>query len=186
MKSISVCLCCLFDIHYICVAGGVVYSVPDAVHISQEPISQGSFLSYATGNDAQKAFRADGGLPASYFAVTGADVGIALTHDRLFIRENQYALYSFIHFTYAARLTDYDNLLNETALLRGVEDLPQRFNGDDDKVLNAYKSFFQRLGSHVIVNANYGARFQLVGDIPIEPCTYSYRLSPLEWVGIER
>ena len=171
MKSILVCLCCLFDIHYICVADGVVYSVPDAVQISQESFSQGNFLSYANGNDAQKAFRNDGGLPARYFAVTGADAAVALAHDRLFIRENQYALYSFTHSTYAARLADYDNLLNETALLQGVEGLPQRFNGDDDKVLSAYKSFFQRFGSHVIVNANYGARFQLVCDIPIEACT---------------
>ncbi|KAI9463155.1 hypothetical protein HD554DRAFT_2175660 [Boletus coccyginus] len=140
---------------------GVVYDVPEPVRISQESLFQGSFLSYPTGNDVQKAFRADAGLPALYLAVTGTDAAIVLAHDRSFIRENQYAFYSFTHSVYAARLADYDNLLNQTALLRGVEDLPPQFNGDNEDVLAAYKSFFQRFGSHVIVNANYGARFQL-------------------------
>ncbi|KAF8435378.1 MAC/Perforin domain-containing protein [Boletus edulis BED1] len=139
----------------------VVYDVPQAVRISREPLSQGTFVSYATGTDVQKTFRADAGLPARYLAVTGTDAAIVLAQDRSFIREYQYAFYSFTHFVYAARLADYDDLLNESALLRGVEDLPQRFNGDDERVLDAYKSFFQRFGSHVIVNANYGARFQL-------------------------
>ncbi|KAI6038048.1 hypothetical protein EDC04DRAFT_2896911 [Pisolithus marmoratus] len=140
---------------------GVAYSVPGAVFISQESVVQGAFVSYATGNDAQKAFRANAGLPARYLAVTGTDAAIAVAHDRPFICENQYAFYTFTSSVYAARLRDYDDLLNEGALLRGVEGLPQQFNGNNDDVLAAYKSFFQRFGSHVIVNANYGARFQL-------------------------
>ncbi|KAI6039604.1 MAC/Perforin domain-containing protein [Pisolithus marmoratus] len=140
---------------------GVAYSVPGAVFISQESLFQGAYMSYATGNDAQNAFRADAGLPARYFAVTGTDTAIAVAHDRPFIGENQYAFYSFTNSVYAARLRDYDDLLNEDALLRGVEDLPQQFNGNNENVLAAYKSFFQSFGSHVIVNANYGARFQL-------------------------
>ncbi|KAG6369321.1 hypothetical protein JVT61DRAFT_15040 [Boletus reticuloceps] len=151
----------ILQFYYTCIADGVEYDVPQAVRISQEPLSQGTFVSYATGTDVQKAFRADAGLPARYLAVTGTDAAILLAQDRSFIREYQYALYSFTHSAYAARLADYDDLLNESALLRGVEDLPQRFNGDDERVLDAYKSFFERFGSHVIVNANYGARFQL-------------------------
>ena len=154
-------------LHYIYVPDGVVYNVPGVIRVFQEPISQGTFLTYATGNDAQKAFRADAGLPARYLAVTGTDTAVVLAHDRSFIRENQYAFYSFTNSAYSARLVDYADFLNEAALLRGVEDLPQRFDGDDDKVLDAYKSFFQRFGSHVIVNANYGARFQLVGNTHI-------------------
>ena len=149
-----------------------MYDIPEAVRISQESVFLGTFLSYATGNDAQKAFRADATLPARYLAVTGTDVAIVLAHDRSFIRENQYAFYSFSNSAYAARLADYDDLLNQTALLRGVEDLPQNFNGDSEDVLAAYKSFFQRFGSHVIVNASYGARFQLVCVTLTESCTH--------------
>ena len=152
-----------------------MYDVPEAVRISQEPLFQGIFLSYANGNDVQKAFRADAGLPAIYLAVTGTDAAIVLAHDRSFIRENQYAFYSFTNSVYAARLADYDSFLNQTALLRGVEDLPQQFNGDNEDVLAAYKSFFQRFGSHVIVNANYGARFQLV--CYTHQCMHSFMLT---------
>lgn len=140
---------------------GVAFNVPSAVFISQESLFQGAYVSYANGNDAQKAFRDDAGLPARYLAVTGTDATIAVAHDRLFIGENQYAFYTFANAVYAARLKDYDQLLNKEPLLRGVEDLPKPFNGNKEDVVAAYKSFFQRFGSHVIVNVNYGARFQL-------------------------
>lgn len=148
--------------HLHCIADGVVYDVPQAVRISHESLSQGNFLSYPTGGDARKAFRADAELPARYFAVTGADTAIALAEERSFTQDNQYAFYSFSSSVYAARLADYLDLLNEKALSRGVEDLPQQFNGDDADTLAAYKSFFSRFGTHVLVNVNYGARFQLV------------------------
>lgn len=140
----------------------MVYYVPDVVRISDESLFQGNFLSYPDGGTAGKAFRSDTGLPARYFAVTGTDTAIVLSRDRYFIHENQYAFYSFTHSAYAAHLADYLDLLNANALLRGVEDLPQQFKGDNEGVLAAYKDFFQRFGSHVIVNSKYGARFQLV------------------------
>lgn len=162
-----------------------MYDVPEVVRISSDSLFQGSFQSYPTGENAQNAFRADAGLPSRYFAVTGTDNAVALALDRSFVRGNQYALYCFTHSAYAARLADYHDMLNESALLRGVEDLPQQFDGNNDNVLVVYKEFLQRFGTHAIVSVNYGARFQLVGVVFVWK-TYVSNPSLVEWVGIQR
>ncbi|KAG8215623.1 hypothetical protein J3R82DRAFT_7492 [Butyriboletus roseoflavus] len=140
---------------------GVVYNVPEPIRITQDSIFQGNFLSYPDGSAARRAFSSDAALPARYFAVTGTDGAIVLSRDRVFIHQNQYAFYSFIHSAYVANLVNYIDLLDANALLRGVEDLPPQFNGDNEGVLAEYRSFFQRFGTHVIVKSNYGGRFQL-------------------------
>lgn len=96
-----------------------------------------------------------------YFAVFGAS-SATYASERAFISGNQYAFYNLTNNAYQARLKDYVDLLNDNALLRGVRELTRPFVGTNPNILQQYKSFFERYGSHVLVDVNYGARFQMV------------------------
>ncbi|OAX36796.1 hypothetical protein K503DRAFT_276674 [Rhizopogon vinicolor AM-OR11-026] len=140
---------------------GKVYDVPAAITIIDDaPSNQGEYIHYASGADARAAFRTDVSLAMRYFAVYGA-MTVTASSERALTKENQYAFYSFTKTVYSARLTNYANLLNKHALQKGVAELTRPFIGTNSDILEEYKSFFQRYGSHVIVAGNYGARFQL-------------------------
>ncbi|EED78472.1 predicted protein [Postia placenta Mad-698-R] len=63
---------------------------------------------------------------------------------------------------YAAGLKNYIVYLNEGLLKNRVSRLPAWPSSPDTTVLRDYRAFFDTVGSHSIINATYGARFQLV------------------------
>lgn len=68
-----------------------------------------------------------------------------------------------------ANLEDFSSAVNETAVLGQLVTAP--FDPQNRDVVDQYKSLFERLGTHVITGATYGARFQLVSStIFLPPC----------------
>ena len=96
-----------------------------------------------------------------YLAVsTSASVGYSI--DKNYRREDQWAMYSLNADTYLASLRDYADLLAHDSLLQWLEDLADINDGSNAAVVKAWRDFFSAWGSHVIIKAAYGARFQLV------------------------
>ncbi|KAL0570709.1 hypothetical protein V5O48_011243, partial [Marasmius crinis-equi] len=139
---------------------GKSYSIPKAIGVlADEGITNG-FVNYANGNDAAIAFRNDSSLSSRFMATTG-DPSVGRATEKHHRRNLQYAYYSYGQAKYLAVLRNYADLLNESALLAGIRGLPTPFNGQNQEVLDKYKSFFQRYGTHVITKVQYGAHYQL-------------------------
>lgn len=168
-----------------CVLGGVTYDVPRSISIVDDNSTvQGSFISFPDGTEASAAFRNDSALSMRYFALSGT-TSATYASEKSFLRSNQYAFYGFTKNQYNARLRDYADDLNEKALEKGVADLTKPFNGVNPNILKQYKDFFERYGSHIIVNANYGARYPLV--CLSHDCFFQCLLMPLiESMGFEQ
>ena len=136
--------------------------MPVSIGIKKDVLTvQGNYITYKTGTETINAFKHDDGLSVRYLAVSG-DVSASYAVQKSFRRDNQYAFYSFNSLDYTAILRDYADLLNEKALLNAIEDLPTPFNGSKAKNLHAWKNFFESFGSHVVISATYGTRYQLV------------------------
>jgi hypothetical protein len=88
-------------------------------------------------------------------------VSTSYSVEKTFRRDDQFALYAFNASLFGAGLRDYADLLNETALEKRLKEMPHPFTSATDTV-KEYKNFFASFGSHVIINASYGMRFQLV------------------------
>jgi hypothetical protein len=117
-------------------------------------------------------------LAVRYLAVSGsasASYGVSKT----FRSDQQFALYSFNYVTYGASLRNYIDYLAEKSLLNRLQDVPPFPIGSNpsESVLRDYKAFFDSMGSHAIVNATYGSRFQLVSIYEIS----NYLLEPISW-----
>ncbi|OJA12170.1 hypothetical protein AZE42_05960 [Rhizopogon vesiculosus] len=147
------------EISTLCISGGIEYNVPNCIGVSDYNISDGNYTTYATGTEASSTFQADASLSVRYMAVS-ASASASYALEKSFKRDDQFAFYSFNADTYLASLRDYADLLNETALTKRLDDMP-KFDGDDDDSLTQWKDFFASFGSHIILNASYGARFQL-------------------------
>ncbi|OAX36797.1 hypothetical protein K503DRAFT_772164 [Rhizopogon vinicolor AM-OR11-026] len=144
---------------YIVPIGGVEYNVPNCIGVSDYNISDGNYTTYSTGTEASSTFQADASLSVRYMAVS-ASASASYALEKSFKRDDQFAFYSFNADTYLASLRDYADLLNETALTKRLDNMP-KFDGGDDHSLAEWKDFFASFGSHIILNASYGARFQL-------------------------
>ncbi|KAF9487886.1 hypothetical protein BDN71DRAFT_1348694, partial [Pleurotus eryngii] len=118
---------------------------------------------YKSGSEANSYFEADASLSVRYLGVSGS-VSASYATEKMFRQENQYAFYSFNSSTYVAVLRDWADLLNETALKRRLETMPRPFDENNENHVNEWKEFFDSWGTHVILNATYGARYQLVAS----------------------
>lgn len=151
---------CIPDLTFLCL-DGVMYDVPRCIGVSQYNRSDGNYVTYKTGSEASSSFKTEASMSVRYLAVS-ASASASYALDKTFKREDQFAFYSFNADTYLASMRNYADLLNEAALKKRLDDLPKPFNGDNDKNLSEWKDFFASFGTHVIINASYGARFQLV------------------------
>ncbi|KAG6334618.1 hypothetical protein ID866_4470 [Astraeus odoratus] len=139
---------------------GVVYNVPRCISIIHFDNSNGNYITYTTGTEASSSFQTDVSASARYLAVS-ASTSTSYALNKSFRREDQFAFYSFNASTYLAQMMDYIDLFNESALLRRIEQMPIPFDGYDDDNVREWKAFFASWGSHVIIKAGHGARFQL-------------------------
>ena len=122
-----------------------------------------SFVHYPNGNDAAIAF-GDDSFASRFVSITGGS-SVRRATEKLYRRNLMYAYYSFGRPKYLAALNNYTNLLNTSSLNTGLRDLPTPFDGESQTVLDKYKSFFQRYGTHVITKAQSGAHYQLVSSL---------------------
>ncbi|KAG9218284.1 hypothetical protein CCMSSC00406_0009904 [Pleurotus cornucopiae] len=140
--------------------GKEVYNVPRCIGISSINSVNGAYTTYKSGSEANSYFEADASLSVRYLGVSGS-VSASYATEKMFRQENQYAFYSFNSSTYVAVLRDWADLLNETALKRRLETMPRPFDANNESHVNEWKEFFDSWGTHVILNATYGARYQL-------------------------
>ncbi|KAK7444045.1 hypothetical protein VKT23_015442 [Stygiomarasmius scandens] len=140
---------------------GVTYKVSKSISVLENKGTTSDFVTYPTGNEAATAFRNDSRLAALFMSITG-DPSVAIATEKHHRRNVQYAYYCYSQGKYLAFLKDYADSLNETSILAGIRGLPTPFNGENQDVLQKYKDFFQRFGTHVITKVNYGAHLQLV------------------------
>lgn len=138
-----------------------MYNVPRCIGISSINSVNGAYTTYKSGSEANSYFGADASLSVRYLGVSGS-VSASYATEKMFRQENQYAFYSFNSSTYVAVLRDWADLLNETALKRRLETMPRPFDENNESHVNEWKEFFDSWGTHVILNATYGARYQLV------------------------
>ncbi|KAK1234036.1 hypothetical protein PQX77_002774 [Marasmius sp. AFHP31] len=139
---------------------GTTYNVPKAIAVLEAESGTNDFVHYPTGNEAAIAFRNNAALGTHFMSVTG-DPSVGRATEKHHRRNLQYAYYSFARSKYIAMLKDYAGLLNEPRIKTGLEQLPVPFNGQNQDVLNKYKSFFERFGTHVVTKVAYGAHYQL-------------------------
>ncbi|KAF7795731.1 hypothetical protein EIP86_006897 [Pleurotus ostreatoroseus] len=139
--------------------GGVIYDVPRSIGVSSYNSSDGTYVTYKTGTEAASSLTADASLSVRYLAVS-ASASISYALDKSYKREDQWAMYSFNADTYLASMRNYVDLLAETRLKNRLEDMSP-INGNDKNSVEEWKEFFASWGSHVIINARFGARFQL-------------------------
>lgn len=136
------------------ISGKNQYQVPRCIGVSNYNISDGNYVTYKTGTEASSSFQTDVSMSARYLAVSaGASTSYGL--DKSFKREDQFAFYSFNADTFLASMRNYADLLNETALLRRLKEIPEPFDGQNDEILDEWKDFFASFGSHVILNARH-------------------------------
>ncbi|KAI5984015.1 hypothetical protein EDC04DRAFT_1705016 [Pisolithus marmoratus] len=141
--------------------GGVTYSVPRDVSVTNDNnVVTGEYITFPDGRDAASAFGADATYPLRYFAVSGTTSGTYAAR-KSFLDHHQYAFFSYAEGSYSARLRDYAESLREAPLLVGLEGLPKPFDSSNAATVKEYKDFFERYGSHIIHNVNYGARYPL-------------------------
>ncbi|OAX36799.1 hypothetical protein K503DRAFT_772166 [Rhizopogon vinicolor AM-OR11-026] len=139
----------------------MTYDVPKSVSVLDDgSTTEGIFIYYPNGPEASAAFRADASLSMRYFALHGGSSTVEATQ-KSFVRDKQYAFFSFAKNKYSARLQNYADSLNKQDLLKGVKDLPTPFDGKNADTLKLYKRFFERYGSHIIISTNYGSRYPL-------------------------
>ncbi|KAG8215624.1 hypothetical protein J3R82DRAFT_7493 [Butyriboletus roseoflavus] len=143
------------------VIDGEVYSVPRQVLVQNDnQIVRGEYITFPNGTEAASAFRSDASYPLRYFAVSGTTSG-AIAAQKSFLADNQFAFFSYTEGKYNVRLRDYYESLVEAPLINGLEGMPNPFNPSDANTVRRYREFFRDFGSHIIVHANYGARYPL-------------------------
>lgn len=142
--------------------GGIDYNVPRCVAVAQDvKSSQGTYVTYPSGSDAYSAFQSDGNAAVRYLAISATGTA-AMAVRKALSDKNQFAFYSFNNGNYTAGLRNYLDLLNESKLVEAVKALPSPFpRAPSASDINAYKAFFDKFGTHVVINTMYGARFQL-------------------------
>ncbi|KAL0067320.1 hypothetical protein AAF712_005547 [Marasmius tenuissimus] len=137
------------------------YDVPKAIGAQDDPSDNTSgFVHYSHGDEAVIAFRNDSGLAAFHMALAGSQ-SVARATEKHHRKNNQYAYYTFLHRRYRAYLKNYANLLNKEAILIGINKLTTPFDGENEEVVEQYKSFFHMFGTHIVTQVNFGAHYQL-------------------------
>ncbi|KAI6038043.1 hypothetical protein EDC04DRAFT_2896907 [Pisolithus marmoratus] len=139
---------------------GTVYDVPRVIGVTNYNSSDGNYVTYSTGTEASSALKIDTSLSARYLAVS-ASASVSYAIDKSYKREDQWAMYSFNADTYLASLRNYADLLAESELAGRLEGMVAIGDGSNKVVVDEWKDFFVAWGSHVIINAAFGARFQL-------------------------
>lgn len=140
----------------------MIYNIPESVSVTSDVnTTEGLFIHYPDGGQAYNDFSTDNSFSMRYFALSGPS-STAKATQKSFLRDKQYAFFSFAKNRYSVRLRDYADLLNTDELLSRVKNLPKPFDGKNATTLKRYKDFFGSYGSHIIISANYGARYPLV------------------------
>ena len=135
--------------------------MPRIIGVTSFTSSDGTYVTYATGSEASSALKSSASLSMRYLAVS-ASASVGYSINKNYRKEEQWAMYSLNADTYLASLRDYADQLAHDALLGEVGRLADINDGSNPAVVDAWRNFFRGWGSHVIIKAAYGARFQLV------------------------
>lgn len=128
--------------------------------------------SFKTGKDAAFAISVDSNIAARYTAVSGgASASYAI--GKTFREEYQYYMFSFNEVRIHVEMQDYGKDVNEQFLLRRMSRI-KPFDPRSQESIQAYKSLFATIGSHIITSATYGARLQLVSPLGFSCLYFSY------------
>ncbi|KAF8308417.1 hypothetical protein DL93DRAFT_2030121, partial [Clavulina sp. PMI_390] len=132
----------------------VHYNVPDNCFIRGETGAETTVSTYyRDGAAAAAAFECDASLAGKYLAVSGNDASYAIS--KTFHPDDQYSLFSYQSVSY---VVSFD--INVAAFTEPVRHLAV-WDHTDSVVVDAYKSFFAKYGTHAITSVEYGARYQL-------------------------
>ena len=141
--------------------GGVEYEIPRVVTASENNNTFSTNRTFTDGTLAVRALQSDSALATRFLPVT-ANNNSLFPLDKSLPTGNQFYFFVNDHDSYSGRLSDYTNFINEEELLAHVSKLAP-FDSENPEVVQAYIEFFNTVGSHVVTNTNFGARFQLVG-----------------------
>ncbi|KAI4186371.1 MAG: hypothetical protein L6R41_003527 [Letrouitia leprolyta] len=142
------------------VLSGATWFVPPNVKATEDTrTAETHHDSFKTGKDAAFAISVDSNIAARYTAVSGgASASYAI--GKTFREEYQYYMFSFNEVRIHVEMQDYGKDVNEQFLLRRMSRI-KPFDPRSQESIQAYKSLFATIGSHIITSATYGARLQL-------------------------
>ncbi|CAN9356341.1 unnamed protein product [Alternaria alternata] len=140
----------------------VKWSKPDNVNVAVDVASSSSSLnSWKDGTSTAEALKADASLSAQYMAISG-DASISYSVDRSFEEDRSYSLFSYNQTVADVKFKSYGQSIDKDTLATAISRLNlQPWDSANKDVVNTYKTLFNVLGSHIVVGATYGGRFQM-------------------------
>ena len=136
--------------------GGTEYTIPSVVSAGDDTTTQDNHVTYRSGDEAFQRFD-DPGASARVSVMPPKSHSLR----KSLPSDYQFSFYSLVMDTYSASLNEYLDFIDQKLLLPKLSKLPRAF-ANEPSVVAAYKAFFSEFGSHVIANATFGARCNIV------------------------
>ncbi|OCH84946.1 hypothetical protein OBBRIDRAFT_798651 [Obba rivulosa] len=137
---------------------GKIWRTPNNVAMSIDHAgTSSSFTAYTNGTSLRMTMAADSDFMARYSAFSSG-VSCSYSVCKSFRDDCHYVLYNMNNVRYTVDLQKESYLLNEQYAAR-IKKLPSNFKPNH---LQQFKDFFGVAGSHIVTNATYGSRFNLV------------------------
>ncbi|KAI1619206.1 hypothetical protein EDD37DRAFT_584745 [Exophiala viscosa] len=139
------------------------WNKPDNVNVAVDVASSSSSLnSWKDGTSTAEALKTNASLSAQYMAVSG-DVSISYCVNSSFEEDRSYSLFSYNQNVADVKFKSYGQSIDKDTLATAISGLNlQNWDPANKDVVNSYKTLFNVLGSHIVVGATYGGRFQMV------------------------
>lgn len=140
--------------------GDITWTVPDNVDISADVgTAEASQNSYSSGTEAASDLETNATLSGKYMAVS-AGASASYSINKTFHSSYQYLMFNFKQVLLEVGFENFAEDIDTKALAWHVKKLAP-FDHQKPDVVRAYKEFFGAFGSHVVIGATYGSRFQL-------------------------
>ena len=95
-------------------------------------------------------------------AVSG-DASIGYSVDSTFESDRSYSLFSYNQLVADVKFESYGRSIDKDTLAKAISGYNlQPFDSTNNDIVTSYKNLFNVLGSHIVVGASYGGRFQMV------------------------
>ena len=95
-------------------------------------------------------------------AVSG-DASVGYSVDSTFESDRSYSLFSYNQLVANVKFKSYGQSIDKNTLATAISSFNlQPFDPSRKDIVASYKNLFNVLGSHIVVGASYGGRFQMV------------------------
>jgi hypothetical protein len=140
------------------------FKVPDNVALfSDDRLGDGTLKTIHSGTDVVHSLSSDTSFSASFFGVT-ASGGVHYDTSSHYASDFQYAFFSSKITAWTAKLDSFTDFIN-TAMVAAASNLPAWETtpgaAPSASTVAAYRSFFNKFGTHVVWLVDYGFRYQL-------------------------